>query len=819
MRVPLSWLNEYVEFELTPEELADRLTMAGMEVAAIERSGAEWSGVVVGRLLDVVPHPNAEKLTVTRVDPGSGEPLEIVCGATNIAAGQLVPVALPGATLSGGRSIGRSRIRGVESAGMLCSADELGLGTDADGILILGTGDEHRLGTDLRSVFGDVVLDVDVKPNRGDALSIFGLAREVAALTGSVARPPVANVPESGGAAAEGVSLDIQDPLLCPRFVARRFEGLHNEASPAWMQRRLVAAGMRPVSAVVDVTNYVMHELGQPMHAYDADRVPTGRIVVRRARDGEELETLDHVRRGLDPAMLVIADVERPIGLAGIMGGAGTEVTESTQRVILESAIFHGPTIRDTARRLALRSEAASRHEKGIDWNLPPVAADRAAQLIAEIAGGSVAVGVVDSDPEPRPPRRIQVDMARTERLLGLELEGAEAVRGALEPLGFEIALGASAAAIEVTVPSHRLDVVEPADVAEELARAMGYDRIAGRLPSAPLPPFRPDPSAGRHAVRRILAGLGLAEVIQFALISDDDLRRTGYRVPEERLIRVANPVSEEHALLRPVPYPSLLRALRDNVRQRRQSAWLFEMGKVYWREEGEPTPRAGRSETAGTGCYEAWEIGIVLNGPGTPRGVHAAERDADVDDLKGILDALHRSLGAASSRYVQESAGGPDLHPHLHPGRAARLVDRAGIAYGSIGELHPDVVAAWDLAGRPVVAALALDRLLDLAPPSLRAAPLPSAQPVDRDLAIVVANDLPVGELLEVVRSAAGKALVELRLFDVYRGEQIGPGRVSYALALRFQPSGVGDDRSVTRALAKVRGAVQHRLGAEIRE
>lgn len=820
MRVPLSWLREYVEFDLTPEELAERLTMAGMEVSTIERTGADWSDVVVGRLLEVGPHPNAEKLSVTRVDAGTGEPLGVVCGAHNISPGQLVPVALPGAVLPGDRRITRSKIRGIESAGMLCSADELGLGTDADGILILGTADEYRIGTDLRSLFGETVLDVDVKPNRGDALSMFGLAREVAVITGGRATPPAVHVVESDAPAAARVSVQVDDAELCPRFIGRVFEGVRNGTSPEWMQRRLVAAGMRPISAVVDVTNYVMHELGQPMHAYDADRVPDGRIVVRRARAGEELVTLDHVDRRLDDAMLVIADGDRPIGLAGIMGGADTEVTEATERVILESAIFHGPTIRKTARRLALRSEASSRHEKGIDWDLPRFAADRAAQLLADLTGADVLTGVVDSEPEERPLRRITVDVVRTERLLGIALDGVAGVSRLLQPLGFQTqSEDEEEGRVTIVVPSHRLDVIEAADVAEEIARAHGYDRVVGRLPVAQMPPFRRDPSGSRHAVRRIAAGLGLDEVVEFALVSRDELERTGYRLQDTALVEVANPVTEDHTLLRPVLYPSLLRALRDNVRQRRGSTWLFEVGKIYWREVGDPSPRARTSDTAGTGRHEAWELGIVMHGPAEARSTYSAARATDIGDLKGILDALHATLGVPAPRYVQEPPDAPDRHPHLHPGRAARVIDAEGIAYGSLGELHPDVARAWDISGRPVISALSLGRLLSLVPGGTRSVPLPAAQPIDRDLAVVIDEDVAVSELLGLMRAAAGPRLVDLQLFDIYRGEQIGEGRVSYAVTLRFQPVAAHDEQSVDRALGKIKGAVRHRLNGETRE
>jgi phenylalanyl-tRNA synthetase beta chain len=423
MRVPLSWLRDYVDVDLSPRELADELTMRGMEVSAIE-TPTGWTDVVIGRVVEVDRHPNADTLWLAKVDVGEG-PIEIVCGAQNLEPGQLVPAALPGAVLPGDRRIERSKIRGVVSNGMLCSAIELGLGTDADGIHILGHGDELPLGRPLAEVVGETVLDVDVKPNRGDALSMVGLAREIAAFTGGALRVPEPSWTDGGESVDAHVTVRIEDPALCPRFTALWFDDVDNGRSPDWMQQRLIAAGMRPISAVVDVTNYVMHELGQPQHAYDADTIPGGEIVVRRGREGESLETIDHVERRLDERMLVIADAQRPIGLAGIMGGASTEVTDATRRVILESAVFHGPTVRNTARRLGLRSEASMRHEKGIGPDLPRLAAYRAAELLQQITGATLAAGIADNDPGPHPPRRVAVDVPRTSRLLGVELDTA----------------------------------------------------------------------------------------------------------------------------------------------------------------------------------------------------------------------------------------------------------------------------------------------------------------------------------------------------------------------------------------------------------
>jgi phenylalanyl-tRNA synthetase beta chain len=814
MRVPLSWLRDYVDVDLAPRALADELTMRGMEVSAIETAGADWTDVVVGRVLEVNRHPNADTLWLTRVDVGdAGGELDIVCGAQNLEVGQLVPAALVGAVLPGDRRIERSKIRGVVSNGMLCSAVELGLGTDAEGIHILGRDADIALGTPVADLVGETVLDVDVKPNRGDALSMVGLAREIAAFSGAELRLPGAIVAETDEDTGSRVSVRIEEPELNPRFTARWFGGVANGASPEWMQRRLLAAGMRPISAVVDVTNYVMHELGQPMHAYDADAVPGGQIVVRRARDGEQLVTIDHVERRLDDRMLVIADAERAIGLAGIMGGASTEVSAETKNVILESAVFHGPTIRNTARRLGLRSEASMRHEKGIGHDLPRFAVDRAAALIAEITGARVAHGIVDNDPEPPPRRRVELSVVRTSRLLGLDLTSS-LVADLLRPLEFETS--GDGDLVEVSVPSHRLDVTSAADLAEEIARAHGYEEIPGRLPYAALPPYRPDPSEPRQRVRRILAGLGLDEMVSHALIGRADLQRTRLDADVPELIRLYNPLSEQHAILRPTLAPSLLAGVAENLRWRRPDVRLFDVGKVYWYRPDAPTPRDRRSETAGTGRYESWELGIVLHGTAMPAYPGAPAREVDVADLKGIVDALHDALGAPRPAYRAEEATG--AHRHRHPGRTGLVCDAAGRPYGSLGEVHPGVVEAWGLTGRPVDASIALDLLVDLVPDERRMRPIAAAQPVDRDLAVVLDEATPVGELLRVARTSAGPLLADLRLFDIYRGDQIGPGRVSYALSLRFEPEDAGDVKGIEKALNKVRGSLRHHLAAEIR-
>lgn len=454
------------------------------------------------------------------------------------------------------------------------------------------------------------------------------------------------------------------------------------------------------------------------------------------------------------------------------------------------------------------------RHEKGMSQDLPRLAADRAAHLLAAITGASVGRGIVDNDPEPGPPVRIEVSVAATTRLLGIDLD-QERITELLRPLGFALA-PADADTMVVTVPPHRLDVTLAADVAEEIARAHGYDRIPGRLPSAVLPAYRMDPSGPRHLIRRVLAGLGLDEMVGHALIGPDDLVRIGSDPGDPALIRLHNPLSIEHSLLRPSMVPSLLRGLADNARQRQPNAWLFDLGKVYWYNPGPATPRDRASQTAGTGRYESWELGIALAGAAVPASPGEPTRHADLADLKGIIDALHDAMGAPRPAYRAETP--KERHAHRHPGRTGLVVDSAGRPYGSFGEVHPRVAEAWGIGGRPVDASIAVNRLLDLVPTEGRSVPIPAAQPIDRDLAVVLDDATPAGDLLRVTRMSAGPMLVDLSLFDIYRGEQIGPGRVSYALALRFQPAEAGDEASIEKALNKVRGSLRHHLGAEIR-
>ena len=836
MRVPLSWLREVVDFDLTPEQLAERLTLLGMEVKGLERRGSEWSNVVVGELLAVEKHPRADRLSLTRVTTGAGEPLDIVCGATNIAVGQRIPVALPGAVLPGNRRIERTEKMGVVSNGMLCSGDELGLTGDADGILILAP--DTPLGASLADLYGDIVLDVDVKPNRGDALSIVGIAREVAAVTGGQIRMPATEVAEGASVRSEDrLRVRVEDDRQCPRFVGRWIEGVTVASSPDWVQMRLLAAGIRPISNVVDASNYVMVELGKPVHTYDAAAVARAgdglpEIIVRATRDGERIETIDHVVRDLTPDTLLIADPEKPLGIAGVMGGADTEVREGTTSVIVESAIFDPVSIRRTAFRYALRSDASLRFEKGQEFRLARIGADRTTRLITEWAGGRAAAGAVDSNPSEPQPRHVAFRPARVDRLLGTEL-GADAQREILARVGIatapapgatdvqiaagsnpELVRAADGEAIVATVPTWRRDIEIEVDLAEEVARVHGYERIPGHLPATPLPEWRESPLAARDAIRETLVGAGLTEVVSYALVSSklDETFAWLQAVPPARgeapreggSITVANPLSSDHSILRQTLIGSLVEVVQRNVRHGNADVVVFEVGKGYGRVGDSPR--------------EWWRLGLALTGAFEPPAWNRPRRESDIDDAKGVIALIADQIGARAPAYQPLTT-----EPMLHPGRSATVEatfeDGSPAITGALGELHPRLAEAWDLRGRVIVAELSVAGLGGGALPVVLVEPLPRVQPIERDLTVDVPDRVPAADVSARIREAGGPLLLDATLTGTYRGKPLGPDERSLTHRLRF---GAGDqaveDAEVEAALSTITASLEHHLGARIR-
>ncbi len=832
MRVPLSWLADYVDVPLTPEQLAERLTLLGMEVQGIERWGADWRNVLTGELLEVAKHPLADRLSLTKVRVGT-EVLEIVCGATNIAPGQRVPVALPGAVLPGNRAIERTEKMGVVSNGMLCSGDELRLTADGDGILILP--DDTPLGVPMVDLYGDIVLDIDVKPNRGDALSLVGLAREVSAITGSPIRFP-ATSPEDrpGPSATERLGVEVREPGLCPRFVGRWVGDIAVGSSPDRVQMRLLAAGMRPVNNVVDATNYVMLELGKPIHAFDAATVApdaAGRagLVVRLASPGERLETLDHVERELDEDTLLIADARGPLAIAGVMGGSASEVSAATHGVILESAIFDPVSIRRTAFRHALRSEASLRFERGQEPRLARIGADRAADLVVAWGGGRAALGRVDTAPDEAGSAHVAFRPARVNRLLGTGFSAAE--QAALlarvgitvddAPPGTQVsiavgerslAVASGRGALLASVPSWRRDLQVEADVAEEIARVCGYDAVPTKTPDTPMPHFRPDPLERRDAVRRALAAAGLTEVLTPALVAESAAAHIewpigaadgvpGEEAVEGRPVRLRNPLSERHAVLRSGVVGSLLDVLSVNERHGRGDVAVFEIGKGYAvARDGQPAEWWRLAFLlAGSACRPAWDL------PG---------RAWSLEDGKAVVGLVARALGAPEAVFTAHRDGAP-----LHPGRAARVA-AGDVVGGLVGEVHPAVLAAWDLrtervvVGEFAVAGLAAGQL-----PVVRLSTTGRRLEVERDLAVVVTEETAAGDVAATLRDAGGPWMQAPVLFDVYRGAPLVAGEKSLAWRIGLRAGeGALEEGEADAVIGRLVEAVAARHGGRLR-
>ena len=798
MKVPLSWLRQYVEFDISPQELAHRLTMAGVEVGEVLTTGG-WDGVYVGLVTGVRPHPNADRLRLCSVSTG-GDAVEVVCGAPNVANGQKICFAGVGAHLLNTHSgkhetLAAATIRGVESRGMVCSELELGLGDDHTGIIVLP--DDAPVGTPLTDYLGDTVLDLELTPNRLDCLSMLGVAHEVAALTGGRVTEPEARYEESGVPVSDRVAISIADPDLCHRYTATLIEGVRIGPSPQWLQDRLTRAGLRPINNVVDVTNFVMLEYNQPLHAFDFDKIKRATVIVRRARQGESLTTLDGVERKLATEHLVIADAQDAIGLGGVIGGASSEIGESTTSVLLESATFNGPNNRQTAQSLDLRTEATLRFEKGLRPELAPIALRRATGLIQEVAGGRVAPGIVDVFPGDPPDANVPLTISRLRQVLGMELD-LEAAQAVLDSLGFSWEAD-GAEALNVTVPYWRNDVTIEDDLVEEVVRTIGYDQVPTVMLSTPIPFQPPSPERDlRERVKDLLAATGIQEVINYPLVSRQDLERVEAWDDQLPPMAVANPMSAAHQYLRTTLYASLLSTLAANQGHGAGPFRLFEAGRVF-------RPRTGDLP------QEAEMVTGVLAGRRNESSWLADDGEMDFYDAKGVVDWLLEKLGA-----VAEYA--PGAHPTLHPGRCA-VVKCGDVELGFVGEVHPAVRERLGLDADPVAAfELDLAQLLAAVPGSDRQfAPLPRYPVATRDLALIVPSDVPAARVNEIIRR---HRLVEhAELFDVFSGRNLPPGVKSLAFHVYFR----ANDRTLTndevnRSLDGLLRTLQREVNASLR-
>lgn len=811
MRVPLSWLKEYIDIKVSPEELGHMLTMAGLEVESIERIGSEWGDkIITAQIVHLEKVEGSDHLNYTRINTGNRE-LNVICGAPNIAVNDKVPLALPGARI-GDLTISESKKFGYVSQGMLCSPRELGLGNDHSGIYILEP--DTPLNRPLADLFSETVLEFSIKAHRGDLSSIIGIAREVSALTGEPLRIPQPVLHEKGTPAAEMVKIRVEDASLCPRYSARIISGIKVAPSPGWMGRRLLAAGMRPISNIVDITNYVMLEFGQPLHGFDYDLIRQKEIIVRRAGEGETMKTLDGVKRKLKPDMLLIADPEGPTAIAGVMGGAISEVNDNTTTVLLESANFAAGSVRRTSVALGLRSDASSRFEKGLDPELTILGANRAAQLMQDLAGAIISPGIVDFYPEPAKPRTLLFSTSEIEWLTAVKPSLQETTK-ALEALGFQVeVVDKQAGKMQVTIPTYRKDIEEGADLVEEVVRLLGYDRIPSTIPAGPLPqPSKDHWFEREYQIRDILIGAGLNEVISYALTSR---ARTAKLLPYPSkeaaqallgwegvnvswaadrafdasslpAVVLVNPLTVELESLRVTLMSNMLETVQENYKRSHEDLRFFEVGRRY-------LPASQVYEQPD----ERRTVGIALCGPARISWHAELGREADFYDLKGVVETLVERLHIKDYRIVAAQ------HPSFHPGRCAQLEvanpgERTFHPVGILGEVHPLVQQQYDLPYRAYLAELDLETLYAAAPARLTYEPISRQQELTRDLAVIVDQQVPAQELQEAMMQSAGQLLYAARLFDVYTGEPIPEGKKNLTYSLVYQAT----DRTLTDAEA----------------
>lgn len=794
MRVSYEWLKDYVQLAGIPaQELARKITNAGIEVEAIEDWRRGMEKVVVGKVIKVEKHPNADKLSLCRVNIGNGETVQIVCGAPNVKAGQKVPVALPGAVLPGDFRIRESRIRGEVSRGMICSLSELGVEKKlvppeiANGIYVFS--EDAVVGTDaLSALFGEgKVLELGVTPNRSDALSMIGVAYEVAALYDQVVRLPASAVAETEESAFDSISVHAENSDDVPYYGVRFIYNVQIGPAPQWMQNRLIQAGIRPINNVVDITNYVLLEYGQPLHAFDYDRIGSQKIVVRRAHPGEKIVTLDHVQRTLEDEQLVITNGKEPIGLAGIMGGATSEVTEKTTNVLLEAAYFDPARIRKGATALGLRTEASNRFEKGVDPNAVEAACNRAAALMAEYACGKVAKGIVSVGPNTYPPSRIQINKEKINRVLGTTLSKEE-IDDIFRRLGFGTI--EDDGLFTVTVPTRRRDLAIEEDLIEEVGRVYGYDRLPTTLPvGSARPGLLNEKQKTRRRIRRFLEGAGLREAITYSLTTEDKTKQFSKGTDTYVPISLAMPMSEERRVLRTNLVGGLLEVARYNVNRQVRNLALYEMGRTFLSQQKKLSHLPHEKERLAAVFYGLFRDGGWKNEP----------LAADFFVAKGVIEALFKQLGLALRLSFV-----PGEREGLHPGRTAEIYFD-GEEIGFVGQLHPKTARAFDLP-ETYVFEVDLEAVFAAEIPPLTVQKLPRFPSVTRDMAVVVDKEVPADVLAKTIVSAGGELLKDVTLFDVYEGEHLEEGKKSLAYSLKFyDPERTLTDEEVTEVYERI--------------
>ena len=798
MDVPMSWLKEYADVPCSTKEYMEDITMTGSKVEGLTVMGGEISKVVTGKILSIVKHPDADKLVICKVDVGSGEPLQIVTGATNVFEGAYVPVALDGSALPNGVKIKKGKLRGAESNGMLCSVQELDCdGHDfpeapENGIYIFP--EPQPLGVDVTQAMDlkEEVVEFEITSNRPDCYSILGIARETAATYQEPFRFPEITVKEEApGDINEMISVEILNPELCPRYIARVVKDVKIEPSPRWMRKRLRAAGVRPINNIVDITNYVMLELGQPMHAFNIDTIAERKIIVRNAKDGETFTTLDGVNRVLDSSMLVISDPQKAVAVAGVMGGENSMVSENSHGILFESANFYGPNVRITAKKLGMRTDASSKYEKGLDPNLALLAVDRAVQLVEQLGAGKVVKGRVDCYPNVRNSWKLSYNPEKINRFLGTDIKEEEMIE-----IFKRLEIQVDPANRLLTIPTFRPDLEGEADIAEEVARFYGYDKIQPTLAAG-------TPTVGKRTYSQNITGIvknsmiasGLCEAMTFSFESpkvfdklnmpkDDTLRQT---------VTISNPLGEDFSIMRTTTLNGILTSLSTNYNRRNEEAALFEIGKVYLPKAVPVVELPDELEKLTIGMYG----------------------NIDFFGLKGIVGHLFEVLGMKDKADYLPAKN----IPWMHPGRTAEIYGE-GICIGYLGELHPTVAENYNIGTRVYVAVLDMKALIDQANLVRSFQALPKFPAVTRDISMLVKEEILVRDIEREIRKKGGRLIENVTLFDVYKGAQIADGfkSVSYSITFRAADRTLVDDE-VNSVMDKILKGLEQELGAVLRD
>ena len=778
MKVSLSWLKDYIPINLDAADLAEALTMAGLEVDSVADRYAYLNSVVVGRVVEVDRHPNADKLVVCRVDAGD-RMSSVVCGAPNVEPGMLASLAKPGTVFPDGSQLNKSVIRGISSEGMLCSDAELGLGIDSSRIMALEA--SLKVGDRLADALAlhDVVFEFDLTPNRPDCLSVIGIAREIAAIQKTPVKYPDYSIEDQNDTIHGATSVKIEAPDHCPRYSARLVENVTVKASPFWLQDRLLSVGLRPINNIVDITNFVMMETGQPLHGFDFDFLAENRIVVRTAAEGETFTTLDEKERRLGAEMLMICDGAKPVGVGGVMGGLNSEIEATTSRVLIEGAYFNPVSIRRTSKKLGLGTDASHRFERGVDPEGTVRAVNRAAKLMVELGGGSLVEGIIDEYPKPQAAKSVELSVKRTHRLLGIEPD-AKRIKDLLESIEFDVKTIASEDSdqrLTVVPPTFRVDVSRPEDLMEEVARLSGYNNIPTTFPAIPAEGRMSDGYLGlRNRIKMLMNGFGFTEAITYSFASEASGDHLRFKEDDSRrsFIHILNPLTEDQTVMRTSLLPGLIEAASYNIARQVKNLKLFEIGKTFIRSDQQDLPLEPEILTAlwtGTQREASW---------------HGREVPCDFYDSKGAVEGLIQALKLDKVRFSKMPA---DACDYTRPGYTAQIL-ADGLQLGLVGELHPDVRKNFDLKQPAFIFELELDKIAALIPPSTGSKSIPRFPAIYRDITIIVDRRIETQTVLDAVEDIGEKLVEQLHLFDVFEGDPIAEGKKSVSFRVTYRSS-----------------------------